>query len=159
MSNHGLLSLFKLIPCHKHWIVFVLAYLNFIFEFWSSFSTAQNCPLCLDTKYKTDLNCLEHSVCISLFGVRNPIWKVFMPNNACLSRRSPGRVRCPKSFNIYPALSYPYYSSQQAVICFCSLLWLYLQKTQLPFYDLSVKKPQWKKTAVEKVYEDKDYSI
>ena len=32
--NHGLfLSLFKLIPCHIHWIVFVLAYLNFIFEF------------------------------------------------------------------------------------------------------------------------------
>ena len=32
--NHGLfLSLFKLIPCHIHWIVYVLAYLNFIFEF------------------------------------------------------------------------------------------------------------------------------
>ena len=35
---------------------------------------------------------------------RNPIWKVFMPNNACLSRRSPGRVQRPKSFNIDPAL-------------------------------------------------------
>jgi hypothetical protein len=33
--NHGLfLSLFKLIPCHIHWIVSVLAYLNFIFEFY-----------------------------------------------------------------------------------------------------------------------------
>ena len=32
--NHGLfLSLFKLIPCHTHWIVYVLAYLNFTFEF------------------------------------------------------------------------------------------------------------------------------
>ena len=32
--NHGLfLSLFKLIPCHIHWIVYVLAYLKFIFEF------------------------------------------------------------------------------------------------------------------------------
>ena len=32
--NHGLfLSLFKLIPCPIHWIVYVLAYLNFIFEF------------------------------------------------------------------------------------------------------------------------------
>ena len=40
--NHGLFrSLFKLIPCHIHWIVYVLAYLNFIFEFYSSFSTAQ----------------------------------------------------------------------------------------------------------------------
>ena len=35
---------------------------------------------------------------------RNPIWKVFMPNNACLSRRSPGRVQRPKSFNIDPAI-------------------------------------------------------
>ena len=38
ISNHGLnhgffLSLFKLIPCPIHWIVCVLAYLNFIFEF------------------------------------------------------------------------------------------------------------------------------
>ena len=34
MLNHGLLlSHFKHIPCHIHWIVFVLAYLNFIFEF------------------------------------------------------------------------------------------------------------------------------
>ena len=34
MLNHGLfLSLFKLIPCPIHWIVYVLAYLNFIFEF------------------------------------------------------------------------------------------------------------------------------
>ena len=32
--NHGLfLSLFKLIPCPIYWIVYVLAYLNFIFEF------------------------------------------------------------------------------------------------------------------------------
>ena len=32
--NHGLfLSLFKLIPCSIHWIVYVLAYLDFIFEF------------------------------------------------------------------------------------------------------------------------------
>ena len=38
MLNHGLihgffLSLFKLKPCPMHWIVCVLAYLNFIFEF------------------------------------------------------------------------------------------------------------------------------
>ena len=38
MLNHGLnhgffLSLFKLKPCPMHWIVSVLAYLNFIFEF------------------------------------------------------------------------------------------------------------------------------
>ena len=38
MLNHGLyhgflLSPFKLIPCPIHWIVCVLAYLNFIFEF------------------------------------------------------------------------------------------------------------------------------
>ena len=38
MLNHGLnhgffLSLFKLIPCPINWIVCVLAYLNFIFEF------------------------------------------------------------------------------------------------------------------------------
>ena len=32
--NHGLfLSLFKLTPCPIHWTVYVLAYLNFIFEF------------------------------------------------------------------------------------------------------------------------------
>ena len=32
--NHELfLSLFKLIPCHKHWIACVLAYINFIFDF------------------------------------------------------------------------------------------------------------------------------
>ena len=48
--NHGLfLSLFKLIPCPIHWIVYVLAYLNFIFEFSTSCSTAQNGPLCPDT--------------------------------------------------------------------------------------------------------------
>ena len=30
--NHGLfISLFKLIPCPMHWIIYVLAYLNFIF--------------------------------------------------------------------------------------------------------------------------------
>ena len=40
--NHGLfLSLFKLFHCHIHWIVYVLTYLNFIFEFESSFSTTQ----------------------------------------------------------------------------------------------------------------------
>ena len=34
MLNHGLfLSLFKLIPCPIHWMVYVLTYLNFIFEF------------------------------------------------------------------------------------------------------------------------------
>ena len=39
--NHGFfLSLFKLIPCPIQWIVCVLAYLNFIFEYYSSFSTA-----------------------------------------------------------------------------------------------------------------------
>ena len=49
--NHGLsLLLLKLIPCHIHWIVCVLAYLNFTFEFWSSFSAAQNSRLCPDTK-------------------------------------------------------------------------------------------------------------
>ena len=48
--NHGLfLSLFKLISCPIHWIVYVLAYFNFIFEFYSKFSTAQNNPLCPDT--------------------------------------------------------------------------------------------------------------
>ena len=31
---------------HIHWIVYVLAYSNFIFEFQNSFSTAQNGPLC-----------------------------------------------------------------------------------------------------------------
>ena len=42
MLNHGLfLSLFKLIPCPIDWIVYVLAYLNFIFKFQSSFSPAQ----------------------------------------------------------------------------------------------------------------------
>ena len=72
MLNHGLnhgffLSLFKLIPCPIHWIVCVLAYLNFIFKFKSSFSAAQNGWLCPDTyKYEFHLNCLEHSICISL---------------------------------------------------------------------------------------------
>ena len=38
MLNHGLKhglfhSLFKLIPCPIHWIIYVLAYLNLIFEF------------------------------------------------------------------------------------------------------------------------------
>ena len=38
MLNHGLnhgffLSLFKLIPCHIHWILYELANSNFIFEF------------------------------------------------------------------------------------------------------------------------------
>ena len=32
-----------------HWIAYVLAYLNFVSEFQSSFSTAQNGPLCPDT--------------------------------------------------------------------------------------------------------------
>ena len=54
MLNHGLnhgffLSLFKLISCPIHWIVCVLAYLKFIFEFWSSFSAVQNGRLCPDT--------------------------------------------------------------------------------------------------------------
>ena len=38
------LLLFKLISSPIHWIVCVLAYLNFIFEFLSSFSAAQNQP-------------------------------------------------------------------------------------------------------------------
>ena len=60
--------LFKPIPCPIHWIVCVLAYLCFILNFWSSFSAAQNGPLCPDTqKYEFHLNCLEHSICISLF--------------------------------------------------------------------------------------------
>jgi hypothetical protein len=43
--NHGLfISLLKLIPCPIHWIVYVLAYLNFISEFSSSFSTAKTAP-------------------------------------------------------------------------------------------------------------------
>ena len=34
LLNHGLfISLFKRIPCHIHWIVYVLAYWNFIFKF------------------------------------------------------------------------------------------------------------------------------
>jgi hypothetical protein len=50
MLNHGLhISLFKLKPCHIHWIVYVIAYSDFIFEFESSFSTTQNGPLCPDT--------------------------------------------------------------------------------------------------------------
>ena len=54
MLNHGLnfglfLSIFKLIPCPIHWIVYVLACLNFILEFCSSFSTAQNSRLCPDS--------------------------------------------------------------------------------------------------------------
>ena len=41
--------------------------LNFIFEFQSSFSTANNDSLCPDTyKYKFHMNCLEHSIRISL---------------------------------------------------------------------------------------------
>ena len=66
--NHGLLlSFFKLIPCPIHWIVCVLAYVNFAFEFYSRFSTAQNGPLCPGTKkYKFHLNCLVYSICISL---------------------------------------------------------------------------------------------
>ena len=46
---------------------FLLAYLDFIFEFQSSFSAAQNGRICPDTqKYEFHLNCLEHSICISL---------------------------------------------------------------------------------------------
>ena len=57
------LSLFK--PQTLNFIVF--AYLDFIFEFQSSFSTAQNGPLRPDTSmYKFHLNCLEHSISISL---------------------------------------------------------------------------------------------
>ena len=45
--NHGLfLSLLKLVPCPIHWIVYVLAYWNFIFEFYSSFSATRNGRLC-----------------------------------------------------------------------------------------------------------------
>ena len=40
---------FKLIFCPIQWIVCLLAYLNFIFEFWSSFSAAQNGRLCPGT--------------------------------------------------------------------------------------------------------------
>ena len=48
--NHGFfLSLFKLISCPIHYIIFVLAYSNFKFEFSSSFSTTQNGPLCPNT--------------------------------------------------------------------------------------------------------------
>ena len=58
--------LFKLIPCPIHWMVYVLAYLNFMLEFESSFSYAQNGPLCPDPiKNKFYLNCLEYSMCIS----------------------------------------------------------------------------------------------
>jgi hypothetical protein len=42
------LLLLKLISWPIDWIVCVLAYLNFIFEFWSSFSADQNGPLCPD---------------------------------------------------------------------------------------------------------------
>ena len=39
----------------------------FKFELYSSFSAAQNGRLCPDTqKYEFHLNCLEHSICISL---------------------------------------------------------------------------------------------
>ena len=68
--NHGLnnglfFSLFKLISCPIHWIVYVLAYSNFIFHI--SFIDAQNGRFCPDTKkYEFHLNCLEHSICISL---------------------------------------------------------------------------------------------
>ena len=48
-ENGFFISLFKLISCPIHWIVCVLAYLNFIFEFLSSFSAAQNGRLCPDT--------------------------------------------------------------------------------------------------------------
>ena len=66
-SEKYLPVLFKLISSPIHWIVCVLAYLNFIFEFWNSFSTAQNCRLFPDIqKYKFHLNCLQHSICISL---------------------------------------------------------------------------------------------
>ena len=76
MLNHGLnqgllLSFFKLTPCTIHWIVYVLANLNFIFEFSSSFSTAQNGSLCPDTwNYKFHLNCLEHSIFISQNNIK-----------------------------------------------------------------------------------------
>ena len=43
MLNNGLfLSLFKLIPCHIHWIGYVLAYFNSICKFLSSFNTAHS---------------------------------------------------------------------------------------------------------------------
>ena len=54
MLNHGLnhgffISLFKLISFPIHWIVCVLACLDFIFVFQSSFSAAQNGQLYPDT--------------------------------------------------------------------------------------------------------------
>ena len=52
----------------------------------------------------------------TLWLLRNPICKVFMPNNACLSRRLPGRVPRPKPCNTDPALSYPYHNSQQTLV-------------------------------------------
>ena len=61
---------FHFSSCPTHWIFYVLAYLNFIFEFQSSFSTAQNGPkwptLPKRRKYQFHLNYLEHSICISL---------------------------------------------------------------------------------------------
>ena len=39
------LSLYKPILCPIHWIIYVLAYLDFMFEFQSSFSTAHNGPV------------------------------------------------------------------------------------------------------------------
>ena len=40
--------------------IWVIAYLNFIYEFYSSFSAAQNGRFCPDTlKYEFHLNCLE----------------------------------------------------------------------------------------------------
>ena len=56
--NHGLiLSLFKLLPCHIHWILYVLACLNFIFELFKAVlnSNAQNGPLCLQPRISCNL--------------------------------------------------------------------------------------------------------
>ena len=56
--NHGLnhvsfLSLFKLMLCPIHWIMCVLAYSNFVFQFQSIFCTVQNDPLSPDTEKKS----------------------------------------------------------------------------------------------------------
>ena len=62
--NHGLfLSLFKLISCPIHWIVCVCLF-KFHIQFLKQFHYGLVCP---DTeRFKFHLNCLEHSICISL---------------------------------------------------------------------------------------------
>ena len=88
--------LFKLIPCPIHWVVYLLALLNFILEFWNSFSSAQNGPFCPDPKkYKFHLNCWEHSICISLVLVVN--WHLFFPlcvqhGKFCILQKTPSNT-------------------------------------------------------------------